>query len=86
MSKSDDYRLVLFGEYETDAEAYITKGVLESNGIPCVIHNELMANIYPVAPMSLGLRRLMVRACDLEQAKATMLSDAEERNQPETTL
>ena len=80
MSKSDNYILVLFGEYETDAEAYITKGVLESNGIPCVIHNEL------IAPMSLGLRRLMVRACDLEQAKAIMSSDADERNQPEITL
>lgn len=76
MKNNDENRLVLLGEFETDSEAYIVKGVLESNGVPCVIHNELMANLYPVAPMSLGLRRLMVRACDLEQANAILSTDS----------
>lgn len=61
--------IVLFKEYARDAEAYMDKGVLETNGVPCVLDNEIMSNIYP---MTFAPVRLMVRRADLPLARKIM--------------
>ena len=37
MEKKCEDKLVVFGEYANEAEASIVKGVLETNGIPCMV-------------------------------------------------
>lgn len=69
MKKRKDSDLVLLNEYYSDAEAYIAKGVLETNGIPCVINNEIMSSVYPITVTTLGAIRLMVFERDLETAR-----------------
>lgn len=73
MKKKQDYsELVLLNEYNTDAEAYIAKGVLETNGIPCIINNEIMSSVYPLTLTSLGGIRVMVFDRDLASARALL--------------
>ncbi len=73
MKKKHDYsELVLLNEYNSDAEAYIAKGVLETNGIPCIINNEIMSSVYPLTLTSLGGIRVMVFEHDLATAKALL--------------
>ena len=72
MKKVHESSLVLLNEYYSDAEAYIAKGVLETNGIPCVINNEIMSSVYPITITSLGAIRLMVFERDLEAARALL--------------
>ncbi len=69
MKKGKDSDLVLLNEYYSDAEAYIAKGVLETNGIPCIINNEIMSSVYPITVTTLGAIRLMVFERDLETAR-----------------
>lgn len=72
MKKEQESSLVLLNEYYSDAEAYIAKGVLETNGIPCVINNEIMSSVYPITITSLGAIRLMVFERDLEAARSLL--------------
>ena len=69
MEPKDEDKLVVFGEYANEAEASIVKGVLETNGIPCILTNELLSSLLPMAPLKAGLVRLMVFDFDLEMAK-----------------
>ena len=69
MKKEKDSDLVLLNEYYTEAEALFDKGILKSNGIPCMISNELMSSIYPGTITSLGAIRLLVFKRDLDEAK-----------------
>ncbi len=55
---------VIIREYATDFEAHVAKGVLESNGVICVINNEIMSSVYPMAFSSLGFVKLLVRQED----------------------
>ena len=73
MKKEHESSLVLLNEYYSDAEAYIAKGVLETNGIPCVINNEIMSSVYPITITSLGAIRLMVFERDLEAARSLLI-------------
>ncbi len=72
MKKEKDSDLVVLKEYYSDAEAYIDKGVLETNGIPCAINNEIMSSVYPITVTSLGSIRLLVFYRDLETAKSLL--------------
>lgn len=63
-----DSDLVVFGTYYSDADAYIAKGVLETNGVPCIINNEIMSTVYPITVTSLGEIKLLVFRRDLELA------------------
>jgi len=67
MEKDDD--LILFGTYYSDVDAYIAKGVLETNGIPCIINNEIMSSVYPITVTSLGEIRLLIFRRDLDEAR-----------------
>lgn len=74
MEPKDEDKLVVFGEYANEAEASIVKGVLETNGIPCILTNELLSSLLPMAPLKAGLVRLMVFDFDLEMARKIMES------------
>ncbi|HRF69629.1 MAG TPA: DUF2007 domain-containing protein [Muribaculum sp.] len=67
-----DSDLVVFGTYYSDADAYIAKGVLETNGVPCIINNEIMSTVYPITVTSLGEIKLLVFRRDLELARRIM--------------
>ncbi len=70
----NDNDLVVFDTYYTDADAYIAKGVLETNGVPCIINNEIMSSVYPITVTSLGEIKLLVFRRDLELARRIMAS------------
>ena len=52
---------IVIREFATDIEAHIAKGVLESNGVVCVLENEIISSVYPMAFSSLGYVKLLVR-------------------------
>ena len=62
-------KLIVLREYWNDVEAHIAKGALETNGIPCIINNEIMSSIYPLSHTSFGAIKLLVRSEDAELAE-----------------
>ncbi len=75
MNKSDnDDRLVVFNSYVNDADAYIAKGVLETNGVPCIINNEIFSSVYPVGLAPWGSIKLLIFRRDMEKAIRIMKS------------
>ncbi len=72
---TDPDELVEFDKFTNIADAYITKGILETNGVPCVINGQLMSTLYFGVP---GLDpRLYVRLKDLELARKIIASKPE---------
>lgn len=67
--QSKDDKLVVLKTFFTDWEAYIAKGVLDTEGIPSIINNEIMSTIYPIGFNKLGGVRLLVFNRDFERAK-----------------
>ena len=68
MKKNDNPdELILFNAYPTDADAYIAKGVLETNDIPCIVENEIMATMLSGFG-GMGGYRLMIFRRDLGAA------------------
>lgn len=76
MEKDDD--LILLDTYYSDVDAYIAKGVLETNGIPCVINNEIMSSVYPITVTTLGGIRLLIFRRDLDEARRLLASGGDE--------
>lgn len=76
-----DTEIVLLEEFVNLADAHIAKGVLETNGVPCIIDNEIMSSVYPLTITPLGAIRLMVRRCDVETARRILSSPAIDENQ-----
>lgn len=75
MNKPDnDDRLVVFNSYVNDADAYIAKGVLETNGVPCIINNEIFSSVYPVGLAPWGSIKLLIFHRDMEKAIRIMKS------------
>ena len=75
MNKPDnDDRLVVFNSYVNDADAYIAKGVLETNGVPCIIDNEIFSSVYPVGLAPWGSIKLLIFRRDMEKAIQIMKS------------
>jgi hypothetical protein len=66
-SNDNPDELILFHAYTTDVDAYIAKGVLETNGIPCIVENEIMATMY-LGVGAIGGFRLMIFRRDLDAA------------------
>ncbi len=65
--------LVLLETFSTDAEAHIVAGMLESNGIPCCIDNQIFgSSVYPIGFSSLGGIRVMVLSRDLDRARSLL--------------
>lgn len=79
--ENEENKLVVFGEYANEAEASIVKGVLETNGVPCIITNGILSSLLPMAPLKAGLVRLMVFDFDLELARKIMAAPPEQGEQ-----
>ena len=47
--------LAVFGEYENAIEASMVKGVLETNGVPAMLTNEIMSTVLSLAPITYGM-------------------------------
>lgn len=71
MEKDTD--IVIFDKYESEAEANIVKGVLESNGIIAGVMEERFSHSLMMAPVA-----VMVMRRDLEKAREVLCSPAEE--------
>lgn len=61
--------LVILDKFIDLAEAYIIKGMLESNGIPCVVDGSVLSSVYP-ANLEFSMVRLLVRRRDMIMAKS----------------
>ncbi len=70
----DSSTLIVLESYNSDVEAHIARGVLESNGVKCIINNEIMSSIYPLTLTSIGGIKLLVRREDFELAKEILNS------------
>ena len=56
------------GEYSSLSEAAIVKGMLETNGVPAVINDEIISSVYPMTATWAPIR-LYVRNGDLQAAR-----------------
>ncbi len=81
MNKNNQSTLVTLREFANDVEAHIAKGILESNGIACILNDELMSSIYPMTFTSIGGIKLLVRQEDATLA-LQILDQASECNIP----
>lgn len=57
----------LFNIYANQADAFIAKGVLETNGIKCFIEGETLSSVYP-SQLSFSGIRLFIRKGDFLMA------------------
>lgn len=74
--ENESERLVVFDEYADAVEANIVKGVLETNGIPCMLTNENMSSILPLT-WAVSKVKLFIFAKDLDTAKRIMSEKSE---------
>lgn len=58
----------LLNQYSNEAEAYIDKGYLESNGIKCEVISNAMSDIFPAPGAGNGSIDLYVPEEDFEKA------------------
>ena len=58
----------LLNQYSNEAEAYIDKGYLESNGIRCEIISNAMSDIFPAPGSGVGSIDLYVSDEDYDKA------------------
>jgi ABC-type uncharacterized transport system permease subunit len=61
-------KLVVVGEYNNLVAADLAKTRLDSSGIPSVLKNESIAQVYPGAVFAFGGIKLLVREEDEKQA------------------
>lgn len=58
----------LLNQYSNEAEAYIDKGFLESNGIKCEVISNAMSDIFPAPGSGNGSINLFVPDDEFEKA------------------
>jgi ribonuclease-3 len=61
--------LVVIFRTQSDVEASIVRGLLETHGIPAVIASDVPHNVFPLSVSELGEVRLSVRESDAEEAR-----------------
>ncbi|MGN0220016.1 MAG: putative signal transducing protein [Muribaculaceae bacterium] len=71
-STTDANGLVTIATYNTDWEAHIAQGVLDTHDIESTLGNEVFSSIYPIGFNSLGGVSLNVRACDADRAREVL--------------
>lgn len=69
--------LVTFDVYPDAVTAYIIKGVLNTNGIECVIANENMSSLLPLPDCSASKVRILVFRKDFDAAKEIVARNSE---------
>ncbi|HIY48366.1 MAG TPA: DUF2007 domain-containing protein [Candidatus Barnesiella excrementavium] len=74
--------IVLYRTFDSAVEANIVKDVLETNGVPCFLSNEIFSSVLPLTNSTVGAIRLNVFAEDVEKAdtilNTTTLPDTQE--------
>ena len=65
--------IVLYRTFDSPVEANIVKDVLETNGVPCFLSNEIFSSVFPLTNSEVGAIRLNVFAEDVEKSD-TILS------------
>ncbi|MBE6311047.1 MAG: DUF2007 domain-containing protein [Bacteroidales bacterium] len=65
----DNDELAVLNEYENAIEASMIKGVLETNGVPAMLTNEIMSTVLSLAPVNYGMVRVLVFRRDLDLAR-----------------
>ena len=68
-----DKEIVLYRTFDSPVEANIVKVVLETNGVPCFLSNEIFSSVLPLPNSEVGAIRLNVFAEDVEKSD-TILS------------
>lgn len=68
----DDSDLVIAATYSFDWQAHIAQGLLNEEGIPCIIDNEIFSSLYPIGFNSVGGINLRVFRRDLAKAKVIL--------------
>ncbi len=64
--------IVLYRVFDSAVEATLVKDVLETNGVPCFLSNEIFSSVLPLTQTTVGGIRLNLFADDLERADAVM--------------
>ena len=54
--------IVLYRTFDSPVEANIVKDVLETNGVPCFLSNEIFSSVLPLTNSEVGAIRLNVFA------------------------
>jgi len=67
----------LVREYPSVADAYIDKGMLETNGIECVISNNAMSEVFPAPDSGTGRVQLYVPDDKYNDARSLLMGDIE---------
>lgn len=74
--------IVLYRTFDSAVEANIVKDVLETNGVPCFLSNEIFSSVLPLTNSTVGAIRLNVFAEDVKKAdtilNTTTLPDTQE--------
>ena len=66
--------IVLYRTFDSSVEANIVKDVLETNGVPCSLSNEIFSSVLPLTNSSVGGIRLNVFAEDVDKADMILSS------------
>lgn len=64
----------LINQYSNEAEAYIDKGYLESNGIPCEVISNALSDIFPAPGAGVGSIDLYVADKDFNLAQKLLFN------------
>lgn len=77
MNKVSDDDLVTLNTYEDPIAASIIKGVLDANGIPNMLSNQALANIFPMSNSLINDVRILVFRKDYNRAKEVIRENQE---------
>lgn len=68
----EDNDLIIVATFSFDWQAHIAEGLLNEEGIPCVLDNEIFSTLYPLGFNSIGGINLRVFRRDEAKAKAIL--------------
>lgn len=72
---ADGEDLILFEVFDNVFKANIVKGVLETNGVPCMLTNEVMSSVLPLTDSPMFEIRLLIFRKDYQLAQKIMISN-----------
>ncbi|MFI3240753.1 MAG: DUF2007 domain-containing protein [Bacteroidales bacterium] len=72
---ADGEDLILFEVFDDRFKANIVKGVLETNGVPCMLTNEVMSSVLPFTESFMSEIRLLIFRKDYQLAQKIMLAN-----------
>lgn len=65
---------MLYRTFDSSVEANIVKDVLETNGVPCFLSNEIFSSVLPLTNSLVGAIRLNIFAEDVDKADMILSS------------